>query len=477
MKIGMGGLHIESCTFSPLLSRETDFRVLSGQDLLDNYPFLAAAQVTMVPLLFARALPGGPIETGFYQRFKAEFLRLLAESGPLDGLFLLLHGAVYVEGLEDAEGDFLSAIRAVVGPDCLIAASYDLHGNLSERCMSALDLLSAYRTAPHIDWYQTYERVFAFLIRSLERKLHPHMDWIQVPVLFSGEKSSTEWQPAASLYRQIPDVLNGDEVMDASILMGYIWADEPRSSASVVAFGLNREKVRLAVRRLAQELWAVREQFQFGVTAADMDHCIQSALESPVHPVIISDSGDNPTAGGAGDIPAMLERLLALDARGTLVAGIVDSAAVESCQAAGEGAVVKLSLGGKLDPIHAAPLAVTALVRSLHNPPWTLNSIRDPSILNPTAVVAVDGVTVVLTARRTVFHRLSDFTNLGIDPHTYPIIVVKIGYLEPELRELAALSLLALSPGAVNQDILSIPYHRIQRPLYPFDRDFTWEPG
>lgn len=116
-------------------------------------------------------------------------------------------------------------------------------------------------------------------------------------------------------------------------------------------------------------------------------------------------------------------------------------------------------------------------MRSLHQVPWTRGHAREDSPLNRIAVVEIaDGaILAILTSRRTPFHRISDFTRLGIDPHEHQIIVVKIGYLEPELRALAAKALLALSPGAVNQDMQAADYHRIRRPIYPFDENFEWD--
>jgi microcystin degradation protein MlrC len=477
MKIGIGGLHIESCTFSPLLSGDRDFKILRGSALIESYPFLASdTDVSIVPLLYARALPGGPIEALFYQQIKAEFVQKLVENGPFDGLFLHMHGAVSVEGIEDAEGDFLSSVRSSVGKNCFIAASYDLHGNVSPRVMDCIDFLSAYRTAPHVDWSETLERVYSCLVKCLRQGIRPYKSLITVPVLFSGEKSSTEWEPAASLYQTIPNVITGEEVMDASILIGYVWADEPRSSASVVAFGMDPEKVQTAASRLAQQFWDARSRFQFGVIADDVDRCIQIAAQSIERPTIISDSGDNPTAGGAGDSPFVLERLLALGVSDAVFASIADHNAVQECEAIGVGGALTLSLGGKLDPVHASPLVVNAQVKSLHIIPWTLSRINDPNLRNHIAVVDVQGITVILTERRTPFHRIQDFTDLGIDPYQAKIIVVKIGYLEPELRKLAAKALLALSPGAVDQTMDSARYHKLTRPLYPFDDHFQWSP-
>jgi microcystin degradation protein MlrC len=478
MKIALGGFSIESCTFSPLLTREKDFQVLRGGRLLAAYPFMSNyGGVEFVPLVYARALPGGPVEKSFYTRVKDEFLRGLRDQGAWDGIFLHMHGAVNVAGMDDAEGDFLAALREAVGPDCLIAASYDLHGNVSRRVMDCIDILSAYRTAPHVDGPATLERTCSLLVRSIREKMRPHKAFIPVPILLPGERTSTEWEPGASLYRSIPGVITGDAVWDASILIGYVWADEPRSSAAVVALGADRGEVRKAAVTLARRFWDVRREFQFGVTTAPVDDCIQMAMSATERPVVISDSGDNPTAGGAGDTPYVLERMLALGAADGLVAGIADPEAVSRCEEAGPGADVEFLLGGKLDPVHARPLRVAGRVVSLHRRPWLVGLAGASDVINRIAVVDVQGIQVIVTERRTPFHHLADFLALNVDPRRHKITTVKIGYLEPELKAFAAKALLALSPGAVNQDITSLPFGRIQRPMYPFDPDMAWEPG
>ena len=473
MKIAIGGFMIESCTFSPLLSQKSDFEVVRGNALLERYPFRKNySNIECIPLIHARALPGGPVERRFYEEFKGEFLESLKSYGPWDGIFLHMHGAVYVQGMEDAEGDLVASLRSIVGPSCLVAASYDLHGNVSQKVMDRLDILSAYRTAPHVDVSETQERTFGILVKCIAQKIRPFKAFIPVPILLPGEKTSTEWEPGEGLYQSIPDVIQEDAVMDASILIGYVWADEPRSTASVIALGVNQGKVQQASFTLAKRLWEARHEFKFGVAAEPVDRCLQMALNAAERPVIISDSGDNPTAGGAGDIPYVLERMLALGITDGLVAGITDPAAVTICKTAGVGAEIELSLGGKLDPVHGKPLKVKGIVRSLHSLPWVLNPGTDQWV----AVVDLQGLWVILTQYRTVFHRLIDFQNLNIDPQRYKILVVKIGYLEPELKALAGKSLLALSPGAVNQEITSLPFSRIQRPMFPFDPDMRWTP-
>lgn len=471
--IGVAGLSCECCTFSPLLSGERDFIVSAGTELASNYGFFADyPDVEFTALRRARALPGGSIEPSFYDDFKQKLLEELAAQAPWDGIFLDMHGAANVYGRDDVEGDMLSAIRQVVGPDCLISASYDLHGNVSQRVVDSINMMTAYRTAPHLDWYETLERACALLVRSLREGLSPSMAFRTVPILVPGEQSSTEFEPAASLYATIPHVISAYELMDASLLIGYVWADEPRATGSVVAIGLDAARAQAAADDLAQKFWAVRKEFRFGVTSGTVDECIQLALQERDKPVVISDSGDNPTAGGAGDTPYVLERLLAAEAQSALVSGIADAAAVIACEEVGVGATVDLSVGGKLDPIHAQPLQVNGTVVSLHTVQWPAKARAGATVLpNRIAVIDVQGVHVVLTERRTPFHHMSDFTQLDLDPTQYQIVVVKMGYLVPEVDALAYRALLALSPGAVNQDIEHLPYKRLQRPMFPMDRE------
>jgi microcystin degradation protein MlrC len=476
MYIAIAGLHIESCTFSPLLTKGDDFSVQRGDDLAQNYKFLASfSDVTFVPLVRARAIPGGPVERSFYENIKEEILYGLSKQ-KWDGVFLPMHGAVNVDGLDDAEGDLLEAIRNVVGKDCIIAASYDLHGNVSEKVVKNLDILSAYRTAPHVDWYETLERTCNILVNSLRTGQRPYLSYISVPILLPGEQTSTEWEPASSLYSLIPKIIQEKNLIDASILIGYIWADEPRSSASVIAIGTDKKNVRDSAVFLAERVWNSRHEFKFGTQAGSVDECIKLGVESPYRPVFISDSGDNPTAGGVGDVTYVLEKLISQKISDAVYASITDSEAIFECEKIGEGLDISLNIGGKLDYVHSKPLNVRGKILKIKEAPSLLSEDKNNVKQNKIVVLDVQGIKVIITKYRTPFHYISDFEQLDINPNDHKIVVVKIGYLEPELQRAAAQSFLALSPGAVNQDILALPFKRITRPKYPFDPDMSWKP-
>jgi microcystin degradation protein MlrC len=385
---------------------------------------------------------------------------------PLDGLYLPMHGAMYVEGMQDAEGDWISAVRELVGKECLISASYDLHGNLSRRVVESIDMMSAFRTAPHIDREETLRRACDMLVRCLDGRIRPTIAWVPIPVLMPGERSSTLYEPAKRLWGQLPALNVQEGVLDVSLLVGYVWADEPRATASAVFTGTKPDTLRKGALALGQRYWDARTEFKFGVWTGTMAECIARATSLNTRPVILSDSGDNPTGGGTGDRADALAALLRAKVRDAVVAGIADRPATEACYAAGAGKSLPLKIGGSLDPPASKPIEVGANVLFL---------ARTDRLSERQAVVDVNGISVVLTARRRPFHQIKDFTSLGLEPTKFKIVVVKAGYLVPEIDAIANPNLMALTDGSVNQDIENLSSnHRV--PTYPFVRDLQWTP-
>jgi len=467
MKIAAAGIAIECATFSPLPTELSEFEVLRADALLSRYAFAASyADVDFSPIMQAHAVPGGVLRRSVYDALKAEILAGLRAGGPWHGVYLDMHGARAVDGLADAEADFIGAVRDLVGPAALISASYDLHGNLSSAIMDQLDLISAYRTAPHEDALETRARAFDLLVNCLRAGFRPHKAFIPIPLLLSGERAMTIVEPGRSVYAEIDEVIDGDTVLDASLLVGFTWADQARSQAAAVALGMDIDAAWSAARVLAAAYWDARHDFNFGVPTGNTDECIAMALASSASTVFLSDSGDNVTGGGGGDVPYVLERLLAHSVPKTLYAGLADAAAVDACFNAGPGATLTLSLGGKLDPAHGQPLSVTGAVKQVHA---GSNSGRRVTF-------RIDNVDVILSERRLAFTTLAQFSELDIDPLAYRIVCLKLGYLFPDFQRIAPEAIMAFSPGAINALPETLPFHKIQRPMYPFDRDFDWSP-
>jgi microcystin degradation protein MlrC len=468
MRIAVGGIHTECSTYSPVLMTVEDFRVLRGEELLgaDYFNFLAAEGIEHLPLLHARAVPGGPVSRTAYEAFKTEFLDLLKAALPLDGLYLAMHGAVKVEGMDDAEGDWISAAREAVGPDCIVAASYDLHGNVSQRIIDQLDIFAAYRTAPHIDVRETMVRAWSMLVDALKNGRRPGIAWAPVPVLLPGERTSTEDEPIKGLYAVLPELDRRQGILDANLMIGYVWADEPRATACAVVTACDRAAAASVAQEIALSYWKVRGECVFGPVTGPLSEMLDIAEEARTAPVILADSADNPTGGGVGDRADVLNALIARSFHGALIAGITDRPAVEACFAAGKGAQVALTIGGSLDP-SSAPAKVDAVVVTLDDP-------GHPS--DRQVVVTLGGITVVLAARRRPYHNIADFSRLGLEPDAVRLLVVKSGYLSPELAPIANPNLMALTEGVVNQDIEGLVSQRRTRPIFPFDRDFDYQP-
>ena len=470
-RIGIAGIAIEASTFSPHLSDDEAFTVREGEDLLSYYPFLDPGRdlreaAEWIPLHHVRALPGGPVAPGTYQRMKARILELAQTCGPFDGFLLDLHGAMSVVGMEDAEADLATALREVIGAAPLISCTQDLHGNVSAALVEQVDLITCYRMAPHEDWLNTKERAaYNLLVRLRAGTGRPWKAFVPIPLLLPGEKTSTRVEPAASIYNRIPGIEARDGVLDAALWVGYAWADEPRCQAAVVVTGDDRSAVASGAKELARAWWDARDEFAFVGPTDALAGALQTALaDGAPRPYVISDSGDNPTAGGAGDVSWTIRELLSdprLAEGGPTVihASTFDAAAVACCFEAGVGATVSLSVGGNIDQV-APPAEVTGTVFSL--------SEGDP-VAGRQAVVRSGCVDVIITERRKPFHNLADFRQLGLDPAHADIVVVKIGYLEPELFALAAGWTLALTPGGVDQDLLRLGHRNLKPGTWPFD--------
>src|SRR5690625_1993833 len=205
---------IESSAYAQHRAGYRDFLVLEGDAMLGRYPFLAPGAplreaAEWVGLFQARSIPGGQVLGEVYADFTDRMVRGLAalvEDGGVDGVYLDIHGAMSVVGMDDAEGALITALRQVVGPEALIAAPMDLHGNVSPVLARELDLPTCYRMAPHEDAWQTRERSARDLVDWLRRGAQPVRAWVPVPILLAGEQTSTRVEPARSLYGRIPEV-------------------------------------------------------------------------------------------------------------------------------------------------------------------------------------------------------------------------------------------------------------------------------
>ena len=474
-RVAIAGLFIESSTFSPARSEVAAFRPKRGEEVFTSYPFLAEgaplrARAEFLPALHGRSIPGGAATREAYETLMEEMLERLRSGAPYDGVFLDIHGAMSVVGLDDPEGDMIARVREVVGDEALISTHMDLHGNVSWRLAAESDLIRCMRMAPHEDELESQARAVENLLERLASGAGrpAHKAWIPVPILLPGEKTSTRVEPAMSLYAEIPEVEADPGVVDAAIWMGYPWADEPRNHAVVMVVGDDEDAVREGAEHLAEHFWDVRDEFEFVAPVATLDEALEAAVQSTEAPFVISDSGDNPTAGGAGDVTWTLARILEndefarADGPSMIYASIPDEAFADRALELGVGARIDMTAGARVDDRYEGPVRLSGEIRAI--------STEDPDA-QVEVVVRVGSVDVIVTRRRKPYHYVADFERVGLDPSAVDVLVVKIGYLVPELYDLRRGWLMALTPGGVDQDLERLPYARIRRPLIPLDPD------
>ena len=478
-RIAIAGLAIESSTFSPAKTIEPDFKARLDEDVFSYYPFLQKdslyrLKANWIPTLRGHALPGGIVTKEAYNSLVNKTLKKLKNNLPYDGLFFDIHGAMSVEGIDDPEGDFIKKIREIVGYDTLISTSMDPHGNVSNELAKETDLITAYRMSPHEDAIESKKRAVTNLLKRLESgKGKPlYKSRIKVPILLPGEKTSTRIEPGKSLYAKVDPETKKEGVIDAAIWMGYPWADEPRNHGVVVVYGDNKEEVKKSSEYLAESFWNVKDDFEFVAPVGTLKESVNLALNSETKPFIISDMGDNPTAGGAGDVTWTLDKLLKRkefknkNGPSLIYASIPGPKLIENAKNLTIGEYVEGYVGADVDNRFSPPILLKGIIKS----------IKKGDVNAKTEMVIQSGsISIIVTQKRKPYHYIKDFTDLNLNPTESNIVVVKIGYLVPELYNINKGWIMALTPGGVDQDLYRLDYKRIERPMFPVD-EFKNEP-
>ena len=471
-KIAIGGIHIESSTFTPYVSGVKDFMLRRGEEIILSHPYLEKfkEKVDIIPLVHARALPGGVVSEEFYNEWEQEFLDRLADAknDGLDGVLFDIHGAMSVENKMDAEGELAVKVRNLVGANVIVSTTMDLHGNISDDLFNSSNLLTCYRTAPHIDQLATRERAFSNMMDILDGKFDEiYKAKVDIPILLPGEKTSTEVEPGKTLYSLIDDICMDENIIDASIWMGFPWADQARCHGSVVITGNNEKKVREKTEFLSKAFWNYKDEFEFIGPTANLENSINEALYSKSKPFFISDTGDNPGAGGAGDMVIVLRELLKIQKeyllnKTILIASIKDHESIHKIYNKIEGSLT-LSLGGKIDKTFGDPVEINVEI---------VNLFKD-DMAGRSALVSSGNIWIIITENRYQYGSKKAFEKAGVQEFTdFDIIVVKMGYLEPDLSRVSKGWVMALTPGAVNQDLTNMRFDNRRKPLYPFENNF-----
>lgn len=486
MRIAIGGFQHESHSFAPLPTGWREFLKPGGFPPLQRpatlvetlrptsvpcagaIAVLEEAGAEIVPLTWCFANPAGPVTAEAFERIAALLAAALSDAlqaGALDGVYLELHGAMVAEGHDDAEGELLRRVRAVVGPEVPVTASLDPHANMTARMVAMADALVPYRTYPHVDMKPAGAQATRLLIERIRRGAPWARAFRQVDFLIPLTMQCTMVPPMSEVLEERARLAEAHGCAELGFCFGFPYADFEGCGVAIAAYAEGQDAAEAAAEALKAYMDRREPDFAGGVMPAEQGVAQTIALaRSASRPVVIADTQDNPGGGGHGDTTGLLAELIRQDAQGAVLGLINDAESAAACHAAGQGATLSLALGGRSD---GAPLPVTATVEALSDGRFTCTGPMgrgNPADLGPTALIRVSsGVRVILVTRKMQALDQALFTHIGVEPAAQKIIALKSSvHFRAHFQPIAEQVIVVAAPGPVVADPATLPFTRLR---------------
>ena len=479
-RIVFGGFLHETNTFGPSLATYKDFvggggygRMSEGEDLREkvrgvNAAIGGAMEVgeqegwECIPTLYCMASPSAHVTEDAFERITTRLLELIAQAGEIDGICLDLHGAMVTQHLDDGEGEILKRIRAQVGADLPITVSLDLHANVTPLMVEMADVLESYRTYPHVDMAETGRRSARMMARLLAGEKFAKA-FRQIDFLTAISWQTTFENPAKALYEKLEDLTADPRCPSLSFNMGFPAADFPDCGMAITAYGPGAD---IAAEQLALAVEAAEADFAGPVWSPEEG--VREAMriaQTASKPVVISDTQDNPGAGGDSDTMGMLRALVSCGASGA-IGNIFDPESAAACHAAGEGATIKLALGAKSKIPGDAPFEAEFLIEKLTDGRFLAKGgyysgrMMD---MGPSALLRIGEVKVALVSSKAQMADREMFRSLGVPPEEEKILVVKSSnHFRADFQPIAETILVCAAPGPMAVDPATLPWTRLR---------------
>jgi microcystin degradation protein MlrC len=492
-RILLGGLFHETHSFVPDPTTAADFRIRRGAEILTRRGdgstidgFLEVAETegwTVVPVADFGALPAGLVDHAVFETFCTEMEKAAAEAirnDGLDGIWLALHGAMITTQCEDPEGELLRRLRRISGAETLpLFGVFDLHATFTPAMARYADGLVAYRENPHTDAHEAAKRSARFLARALQTRQRPRMATRSAPIVWPPTGTGTADRPMRdleSLARKME--AENPDLWAVNVVGGYAFADVPEAgvSFSVITTGPDDAAAAL-LDQLVETAISLQD---FGLPREwDLEAALDEALKMERGPVILVEPSDNIGGGAPGDGTAVLRALLRRGVRNGAVV-IADREAVASLADIPIGGRCRVKIGGKGSPLDEGPVDVEAVLVSRSDGRFTLED-RNSHLaaaqgtsfdMGPSAVLRIgEGLTVLLTSRKTPPFDLGQLRSQGIEPEALRLIGVKAAVAHRRAYDpIAAASFTVATPGPCTSDLQRLPYRRIRRPIFPLDQ-------
>jgi microcystin degradation protein MlrC len=484
LRIAVGGFHHETNTFAPTKATYEHFArtdswpgLQRGQGLLEalagkNIPlsgFVAAAPEgwELLPTLWCNASPSAHVEQAAYERITDALFAELRALGPVDAVFLDLHGAAVCEYLEDAEGPLLTQVRRIVGPDVPVVACLDIHANVTAEMVEAADVLVGYRTYPHVDMAETGARSAQVLARVLAEG-KPAKAWAKLDFLVSINWQCTLMEPSKAVYEAIEALETAQpDVFVTSYTPGFPPADIHDCGPAVFCYGATPSVAQAACDAVAEEVLSRRDQFDGGFyTPAEAVTEAARLGERGVKPVVIADTQDNPGGGGDGNTAGMLKALVEGQAVDAVFGLYIDPAVADAAHSTGVGGSLEASFGGNWDGDERFTL--TATVERLGNGKFHCTGPfyggNDMDLGNMALLrVGESGVRVIVASRKVQPADKEMFRCMGVEPAATSILVLKSSvHFRADFTFEGGEILVATAPGPVTADPAALPYRNLR---------------
>lgn len=477
-RILSGGIAQESHSFIDKLTTRDRFAVLAGRKAVAGARgtntqlggIVEAAETAgfdvEVPVI-ATSAAGGPVDNELFAEFAEMFLGA-ARKGDFDAIVLAMHGAMQTPSLQDPEGHLMSSLRQIVGDGVPITASFDLHGHVTPDTLAPCDFLAGFLTNPHADLAGTGRRAFRAAQGMLEDGLAVTCAYVHLPMLTLGN-DRTDSGPLLDLHRRAAAELSAGKVYDVSIFNAQQFLDVKGLGQSVLVYDRDGEAAGRLASSIARELWSHRHDL-IG-TYPSLDSVLASAARYGAR-VIVGDQGCRVAAGSLGDSTFTVERVLATGFRGRAAIPIADAQALELCHAAGVGAELTLTFGGK-NSRGAPPATLKGRVVALgsnasgkHHGPYLAGM---PLAIASYAVFQSANITIALTGEPCMFLDPGYYEAIGLRPTDFDLIVSRSGYHFSLSFAALGRCITADTPGPTSYDLAQFDWQHA-RPFYPLDK-------
>jgi len=483
-RIAIGGFLHETNTFAPTKATYADFvhgggwpSMTQGADVLKTMRginvglagFIESAEAkgwNLVPTIACAASPSAHVTEDAFERIVKVMVDGIATAGALDAVYLDLHGAMVTEHLDDGEGEILARVRRAIGPDLPLIVSLDLHANVTPAMVEHADALIAYRTYPHVDMAETGRASARHLALLLETGQRFAKAFRQLPFLIPISWQCTNDQPTKSIYEKLA-ALQSDAVPTLSLAPGFPAADFVDCGPSVFAYGRTQGDADAAAEAIADLVIGHENDFDGRIYSPDegVRHAMELA-KSATRPIVIADTQDNPGAGGDSDTTGMLRALVRHRAARAATGAIYDPESARAAHAAGLGASVTLSLGGKSGIPGDAPFQETFVVETLSDGNFTATGPYYGGRLmemGPSACLRIGDVRVVVASHKAQLADQAMYRYVGIEPTEQAILVNKSSvHFRADFEPIAERLLICAAPGAMPADTATLPWTRLR---------------